>query len=53
MGTSVRDAYVSISTSTSTSRSLGVSPARTTLSLVAMHSMHVPARYACGSFAAR
>jgi len=32
----------------STSRYLGVSPARTTLSEAAMHSTHSPERYACG-----
>ena len=33
--------------------SLGVSPARTTLSDVAMHSTSSPETYACGTLAAR
>jgi hypothetical protein len=34
-------------------RSLGVRPARMTLSEVAMHSTSSPDTYACGTFAAR
>ena len=45
--------YVSIPQSVETSLNLGVRPARTTLSEVAMHSTHSPEMYACGSFAAR
>ena len=45
--------YVSELQSTAVSRSFGVSPARTTLSEVAMHSTSSPDRYAWGSFAAR
>lgn len=44
--------YVSMLTRLSTSLNLGVSPALTTLSLHAIHSMISPATYACGSFAA-
>ena len=46
-------AYVRLSQSTSTSLNLGVSPARTTLSEVAIISAQSPEMYACGSLAAR
>ena len=45
--------YVSIKQRVWTSLCLGVRPARTTLSEVAMHSTHSPDKYACGSFAPR